>query len=207
MLTGGVVVGDLSADGVPEVVFTSYSPDEGKSALYVLDASGKQLHRIALPKRGAMPVPTLADVDGDGTVDIVVSLKDAEDKVESVQVYRVPGSAMNCLPWPTGRGNLLRSGLVPAQGLEHRVVSLAPMQHQQRRTRPRHRECGTRAVRLDEAQGLRMGGGLVEQVEAEFDLHAAGFAQTVTWPGACRGLRRIRRPGSNRHSSRCCADG
>ena len=58
-----------------------------------------------------MPVPTLADVNGDGTVDIVVSLKDAEDKVESVQVYRVPGSAPSCLLWPTGRGNLLRSGL------------------------------------------------------------------------------------------------
>jgi len=43
----------------------------------------------------------------------MVSLKDAEDMQESVYVYRVPGSAMNCLPWPTGRGNLLRSGLVP----------------------------------------------------------------------------------------------
>ncbi|MBK7397935.1 MAG: VCBS repeat-containing protein [Myxococcales bacterium] len=115
VLTGGVVVGDLSADGVPEVVFTSYSPDEGKSALYVLDASGKQLHRIALPKRGAMPVPTLADVDGDGTVDIVVSLKDAEDKVESVRVYSVPGSKTNCLLWPTGRANLLRNGTVPVK--------------------------------------------------------------------------------------------
>jgi hypothetical protein len=40
----------------------------------------------------------------------VVSLKDAEDKVESVQVYSVPGSSGNCLPWPTGRGNLLRDG-------------------------------------------------------------------------------------------------
>jgi hypothetical protein len=57
-----------------------------------------------------MPVPTLADVDGDGALDIVVSLKDAEDKVESVRVYAVPGSAANCLPWPTARGNLRRDG-------------------------------------------------------------------------------------------------
>ena len=61
----------------------------------------------------AIAVPTLADVDGDGQVEIVVSLKDAEDKVESVRVYTVPGSSDNCLLWPTGRGNLLRSGLVP----------------------------------------------------------------------------------------------
>jgi hypothetical protein len=113
VLTGGVVIGDLSKDGTPEIVFTSYSTDMGKSALYVLDASGRKLHQIALGGRGAMPVPTLADVDGDGTVEIVVSLKDAVDKVESVRVYTVPGSGTKCLPWPTGRANYLRNGYVP----------------------------------------------------------------------------------------------
>lgn len=112
VLTGGVVIGDLSGDGIPEVVFNTYSIDEGKGALFILDAGGSKLHEVALPRRGAMPVPTLADVNGDGTVEIVVSLKDAEDKVESVLVYTVPGSATNCLLWPTGRGNLLRNGWV-----------------------------------------------------------------------------------------------
>ena len=44
--------------------------------------------------------------------EIVVSLKDAEDEVESVLVYSVPGSSTGCLPWPTGRANLLRNGWV-----------------------------------------------------------------------------------------------
>jgi hypothetical protein len=110
VLTGGVAIGDLSGDGIPEVVFTSYSTDADKSALYILDAGGNLQHRIPLPRRGAMPVPTLADINGDGTVEILVSLKDAVDKVESVSVYTVPGSASNCLPWPSGRGDLLRSG-------------------------------------------------------------------------------------------------
>jgi len=112
VLTGGVVVGDLSGDGIPEIVFNTYSTGEGKGALFILDAGGKKLHEIPLPRRGAMPVPTLADVNGDGSVEIIVSLKDAEDKVESVLVYTVPGSHTSCLLWPTGRGNLLRNGWV-----------------------------------------------------------------------------------------------
>lgn len=113
VLTGGVVVADLSGDGAPELVFTSYSPDPGLSALFVLAANGELLHRVALPGRGAMPVPTIADVDGDGQLEIVVALKDGEDRVRQVQVYTVPGSGTACLLWPTGRGNLLRNGWVP----------------------------------------------------------------------------------------------
>lgn len=109
----GVAIADLSGDGVPEVVFNSYSTGQDKAHLFILGSDGAIQHKLPLPRRGAMPVPTLADVDGDGTVEIVVSLKDAEDKVESVRVYTVPGSSASCLLWPTGRANLLRNGLVP----------------------------------------------------------------------------------------------
>lgn len=111
-LTGGVVIGDLSADGVPEIVFTTYSPDPGAGSLFVLSAAGVVLHRIALPQRGSMAVPTLGDVDGDGAPEIVVSLKDAEPTGRSVQVYAVAGAQSNCLLWPTGRANLQRNGWV-----------------------------------------------------------------------------------------------
>ena len=39
-----------------------------------------------------------------------MSLKDGVDHVRQLLVYTVPGSAENCLPWPTGRGNYLRNG-------------------------------------------------------------------------------------------------
>ena len=52
VLTGGVVIADLSGDGTPEIVFNTYSPDEGKSELIILDAGGTRLHAIALPGRG-----------------------------------------------------------------------------------------------------------------------------------------------------------
>lgn len=112
VLSPGVVVGDLSGDGIPEIVFTTYSTSENKSALFILDAGGNTLFEEPLPHRGSMAVPTLGDVDGDGTVDIVVNLKDADDKEELARVYRVPGSQTNCLLWPTGRGNYLRNGWV-----------------------------------------------------------------------------------------------
>jgi hypothetical protein len=57
-----------------------------------------------------MPVPTVADVDGDGVLEIVVSLKDGVDRERQVLVYTVPGSATNCLIWATGRRNLRRTG-------------------------------------------------------------------------------------------------
>ncbi len=115
VLTGGVTVGDLSADGVPELVFATYSPDEDRSSLFVLDAGGNVLHRLPLPQRGAS-VPTLADVDGDGEVEIVLALRSVywDGSEAAVQIYDVPGSTPDCLLWPTGRANLLRNGWVRA---------------------------------------------------------------------------------------------
>lgn len=60
-----------------------------------------------------MAVPTIADADGDSDLDIVVSLKDSEDRARSVLVYEVSGSSSNCLSWPAGRGTLRRDGFVP----------------------------------------------------------------------------------------------
>ncbi len=106
--TGGAVIADLSGDGRPEVVFATYSTARNTSALFVLDARGALLHRIALSGRGSMSVPAIADVNGDGALEIVVNLKDAAP--DEVLVFTVPGSASNCAPWPMGRGAMLRNG-------------------------------------------------------------------------------------------------
>lgn len=114
VLTAGLAIGDLSGDGAPEVVFATYSPRADASALFIVGADGALQHRVALPGHGAMSVPTLADVNGDGSVEIIVNLKDGEDRARNALVYSVPGSHAGCLLWPTGRGNLLRNGYVPS---------------------------------------------------------------------------------------------
>jgi hypothetical protein len=79
------VAADLDGDGKKEVVFTSWYDHtldiSGKNAyLYVVGADGKLLHKIELPpakeselNNGGMAQPVLADIDGDGLQELVVS--------------------------------------------------------------------------------------------------------------------------------------
>ncbi|HEX3020188.1 MAG TPA: VCBS repeat-containing protein [Chitinispirillaceae bacterium] len=107
----GAAIGDLNEDNVVEVIFTTYSIEQNVSSLIVLDNAGKQLHKLAIAKRGSMSPPTLSDVDGDHRVEIIISLKDVLGSgAGGVQIWDVVSAADNLLPWPTGRGNNLRNG-------------------------------------------------------------------------------------------------
>lgn len=112
---------DLNGDGSPEIVFATYSEGEPREPatpahLVVLDAGGNELHRVELALRGSMAAPSVADLDGDGQLDLVISLKDSLGGGDGgVQIWDLPGSSDNCVLWGTGRGNWLRQGYVPAE--------------------------------------------------------------------------------------------
>ena len=73
-------------------------------------ALGNLQQKIDLPGRGAMPAPTIADIDGDGTLEIIVALKDPDGDGNELLAWTVPGSGTSCMPWPMNLKNLRRSG-------------------------------------------------------------------------------------------------
>jgi hypothetical protein len=107
-----VVAADLNRDGVPELVFGTYGAAPRSGRLVVLSASGRRLHDIRLRHQaadgngiGVPAAPSIGDLDGDGRLEIVLSTFD-----HGIDVFRVSRSGTNSLPWPTGRGGLLRNG-------------------------------------------------------------------------------------------------
>jgi outer membrane protein assembly factor BamB len=94
---GGLVFIGATLDGK----FRAFDKDTG-ALLWdvVLPGQGTNGNGIGIPA-----APTIADLDGDGQLDIIVSTFD-----HGIDVFSVPGSGTSCLPWPTGRGSLLRAG-------------------------------------------------------------------------------------------------
>jgi len=115
MYASEATVADLNQDGSPEILFTTYgAPDVLDSGyLVILGADGSLLHDIPLPNpggrngngNGAPAAPAVGDLDGDGQLEIFVQTFE-----HGMDVFTVPGSAANCMPWPTGRGGPLRMG-------------------------------------------------------------------------------------------------
>jgi len=108
-----VVAADLNKDGTPELVFGTYALKRNAGRLVVLSAHGKVLSVTRLSHQGqdgngigVAAAPSIGDLTGNGTLEIVLTTFD-----HGVDVYTVPGSGTGCLPWPTGRGNLLRNGM------------------------------------------------------------------------------------------------
>lgn len=82
---------------------------QDRGAFILLNHQGKELARVALPCRGSMAAPTLADLDGDDGLEVIINLKDATSQ-GGVQIYEISEAKENRLIWPTARGNFLRNG-------------------------------------------------------------------------------------------------
>ena len=108
------VVADLDNDGSPEVIFTSWvQKGTGRTGkLHILDYMGNPIHEIDLPPaksgdwNGALAAPTLADIDGDPDLELVLNTAHS-----GIVAYDLPDTADARILWGTGRGNYHRNGL------------------------------------------------------------------------------------------------
>ena len=105
------VVADLDNDGSPEVIFTSWpaktdAPPVRLGKLHILSAKGVPLYEVDLPApksssvywNGALAAPTLANIDIDANLEIVVNTVNA-----GVVAFEVPDSANARILWQSGR--------------------------------------------------------------------------------------------------------
>ncbi|MBK6727944.1 MAG: VCBS repeat-containing protein [Xanthomonadales bacterium] len=105
------VIGDIDADGHPEIVFGTHSPlqmADGVAGVWVLEHDGSA--KPGTPLRTGMPgvaAPAqIVDVDGDGGLDLV-----AVSAIGNVFVWQTGAPTAGAdLPWPTARHDLARSG-------------------------------------------------------------------------------------------------
>ena len=109
------VVVDLDDDGSAEVLFTSWveKGSDETGWLHILDGQGNPIHEVALPAaygspdwNGAMAAPTLANIDLDPDLEIVINTAHS-----GVVAYDLPGTASARVLWRTGRGGYHRAGV------------------------------------------------------------------------------------------------
>jgi hypothetical protein len=108
-------VADLDGDADGEVVFATWTEkgSNQRGDLFVVDSDGSEIARVALPSSGddwdgAMAAPTVAQLDADVPLEVVVNTAHT-----GLVAYEIPGSVGGALRWPTGRGNLARTAPEP----------------------------------------------------------------------------------------------
>lgn len=108
------VVGDIDGDGQEEIIIGTYdpaaNPSTGNLHIFALDGSQKQI--LPVPE-GLKHIPAIADVNGDGSVDLSYRALDGRVYVQNFGAK--PGAKIS---WATHRGNMRRDGNMGAKLFE-----------------------------------------------------------------------------------------
>ena len=107
------VIGDIGGDSALEIVFGTYVPmktdrdRDGPVGVWGLEADGTVIpgFPLSVSTPGVRAAPTLADLDGDGNLEILVAAIAGQVFAWDTPTTYTPAR----LPWPTGRHDLRRS--------------------------------------------------------------------------------------------------
>lgn len=110
------IVADLDGNGPAEVIFTTWTQKGSnlRGQLIIASSTGVQLQAVTLPASsddwdGALGAPTLANIDADADLEVVVGTAHT-----GVVAYDLPNTASARVLWGTGRGTYFRTGTPPA---------------------------------------------------------------------------------------------
>ena len=107
-----VAAADLDRDGRPELVFGTYGVGAGSGRLVVLSARGRRLYDVRLRGQGTTATASASRPrrrSPTSTATAGSTSWSAPSTTESTSTA-YPAHARGRLPWPTGRGGLLRAG-------------------------------------------------------------------------------------------------
>lgn len=107
------VIGDVDNDNRPEIIFgtsDAYRGDSQPVGLWILEHDGtpKSVSPLPVYESGIQAPPTLADVDGDGLVEIIAASLKRRVYVWDTEAPYLPDR----FPWPIPRYNLERTGFM-----------------------------------------------------------------------------------------------
>ncbi len=100
------VVGDVDGDGQQEIIIGTYNPSVTPSSgnLYIFALDGTQKQSIAVPG-GIKQIPSLADVNNDGSLDVIY-----RSTLGMVYVENFGATNATNVSWSTHRGNAQHDG-------------------------------------------------------------------------------------------------
>lgn len=104
------VVGDIDGDGQEEIIIGTYDPSANPSGgnLHIFSLNGTEKSVLAVPG-GLKHIPSIADVNNDGSIDLVYRALDGKIYVQNFGAK--PGASVS---WATHRGNAQRDGRLGA---------------------------------------------------------------------------------------------
>jgi hypothetical protein len=99
------LVADVDGDSIEEIVIATYDPARNPSTgrLQVFGLNGAQKYSIDIPA-GVKHIPTIADVDADGTTEVVLRALDGK-----VHMIGFGNGGSTRISWATHRGNATRN--------------------------------------------------------------------------------------------------